>query len=377
MLNRNTRISLGEISDSNSFRTKFNHVPDLFKVTLEFPEDSSPLRLLKDKVAEAEGNAWRNPSLNDPSNHLPKFYKLISEQINILKRRRILLATSKDQVFMPILLSNAFNFESCTSISELRSDNLHYIDREVKTFSAQKDLHFDLIFLRHSLEHSEHPLELLIDLKRVLSQTGIVVIEVPFCEISSSTSFVEKFWEEHFSYFTIESLKHLATKAGYAPTFTMTFETENEPVIMMILNNASHASPNLIPGSFKSSGSTSDFALVESELTESRKFISSLSPSNPIIFLGANHKTINFIDLFFESASNIVIVDGDENKIGKYSTKHNIEIQSFDYVKHLRNQDVFTTINSIKIEYLKDRLVIPNFLHDSIINIYETIRHRT
>lgn len=77
---------------------------------------------------------------------------------------------------------------------------------------------YDVIILRHVLEHTHHPIELLKFLKKRLSINGILYIEVPNLD-SGCAKIFGKYWKgyyvpRHIFHFTIDSLKEIIEKAG-------------------------------------------------------------------------------------------------------------------------------------------------------------------
>ena len=80
---------------------------------------------------------------------------------------------------------------------------------------------YDLIFLRHVLEHSHRPVNLLKKLASVLSAGGVLYIEVPNLN-SGCAKFFGRNWKlfyvpRHINHFTKESLRTICLKAGVIP----------------------------------------------------------------------------------------------------------------------------------------------------------------
>ncbi len=90
---------------------------------------------------------------------------------------------------------------------------------------------YDLIFLRHVLEHSHRPVDLLKKLASVLSAGGVLYIEVPNLN-SGCAKFFGRNWKlfyvpRHINHFTKESLRTICLKAGLIPVIG-----ENEMPLM-------------------------------------------------------------------------------------------------------------------------------------------------
>lgn len=67
---------------------------------------------------------------------------------------------------------------------------------------------FDLIILKHTLEHIKNPRQFMAEVWEALSEEGLLYIEVPSLEVSMRY-FLEDFSLEHVSYFTCDSVLRL------------------------------------------------------------------------------------------------------------------------------------------------------------------------
>lgn len=72
---------------------------------------------------------------------------------------------------------------------------------------------FDLITMRHVLEHFLNPVKVLQKLRSNLTKDGLICLEVPNCEIPLGNA-QQYFILPHTYYFSTHTLKHIATKAG-------------------------------------------------------------------------------------------------------------------------------------------------------------------
>jgi len=76
--------------------------------------------------------------------------------------------------------------------------------------SKYKGTKFDLILLFHIIEHLKTPIELLMSLRKYLQVGGDLFIEVP-----NQDFLWKKNIEPHISFFNMQSIEKLLTKAGY------------------------------------------------------------------------------------------------------------------------------------------------------------------
>ena len=76
--------------------------------------------------------------------------------------------------------------------------------------------HFDLITMRHVLEHFMNPLEVLQKLRSTLSPNGIIYIAIPNALILENRQLLKSFFRVvHTFYFNKYSIQNLVHKAGY------------------------------------------------------------------------------------------------------------------------------------------------------------------
>ena len=81
-----------------------------------------------------------------------------------------------------------------------------------QNLSAISPKQFDLICLIHTLEHIVNPLQFLKDVANLLTDDGVLFIQVPHYPENP----FELFTADHASHFTVGSLSHLLTNCGFA-----------------------------------------------------------------------------------------------------------------------------------------------------------------
>jgi SAM-dependent methyltransferase len=92
------------------------------------------------------------------------------------------------------------------------------IDYKQITDTEYRNKKYDLIILRHVLEHTHHPVELVKFLSNLLTTEGIIYIEVPNLK-SGCAKIFGKYWKgyyvpRHIFHFTKESLNEILRLAG-------------------------------------------------------------------------------------------------------------------------------------------------------------------
>jgi len=339
-------ITLGVLSDSNSFRFHDNDESSLVKVDFEIDKSTNIPRIHTEILRESSGEYWRNPKLADP--HLHTFAMLESWQpfLELPDCENLLLVTSKDDVYIESLGNKLKNSCNISRLSLLNSSDLSEIDSYVDNFASLNKQSFDLILLRHSLEHSQNPLALLRNLSRSLSLRGMILLEVPLFNDNKMESFFEQFWEEHIFYFSAKTLLPLIAMASLEVVDYKIVTTENEPVLAVLAKlNRQVKSGDIVTINDR------DTLLkwVETDILKARTLFNNLTKSKDVVFIGANHKSINLIDLFVPEEKRVFLLDGDAQKIGKFTTRYNIEVLDLRELDHFRNNQILTTISPKKL----------------------------
>jgi SAM-dependent methyltransferase len=100
--------------------------------------------------------------------------------------------------------------EKFPNINILGCEPTEFKDLQVPTINSffNKNLFntkFDLVILRHTLEHIKYPKEFIKTLSSILKENGSIFIEVPNIQYSL-TNYIEDFTPDHVNYFSKESL---------------------------------------------------------------------------------------------------------------------------------------------------------------------------
>lgn len=94
----------------------------------------------------------------------------------------------------------------------------------IDTYSSIKDIHnrrFDIISMFHVVEHLSDPISFLESLKLKMSDSGMLIVEVPSVDDALLSLYKSKpfsefiYWSPHLYYFNPTTLSQLLTKSGY------------------------------------------------------------------------------------------------------------------------------------------------------------------
>jgi Methyltransferase domain/Putative zinc binding domain/C-methyltransferase C-terminal domain len=106
--------------------------------------------------------------------------------------------------------------------------------------AAQHSAPYDIVSCRYLIEHCAAPVEALRALGRVVSATGLVVIEVPDSSKFLAARDYAFLWEEHVSYFTEATLRRLAESAGYRVLALCRYPGALEDALVAVLQPGDH-----------------------------------------------------------------------------------------------------------------------------------------
>ena len=180
---------------------------------------------------------------------------------------------------------------------------------------------FDIIISCRMLEHTHQPSEFIKNLSLLLKDKGKMVIEIPDSRKPLVQTDVAMLWEEHLSYFTPSTLNNLMNLNGLKLIQNIIYEYPQEDALIGIFekeNNSTHLKKLIssfqIDGEIEL-GNQFKIKLKRFKLAF-RNFIQKTRKEHgEIVFFGAGHRGISFLNLM-EVDSNTIkyILDDDDNK---------------------------------------------------------------
>lgn len=177
----------------------------------------------------------------------------------------------------------------------------------------------DLVVLRYLLEHSHDPVAMLEGLKHLLTARGTVFIEVP-----DSTKFLSRrdysfIWEEHICYFTLATLRLLASRAGYAVVDVSRYEGPLEDALVAILRPAENAMSLNDAGAATSVFSAYREGFAPLREAYRRRLTAALASGSRVAICGIGHQAIMFLNALGLQSFVAMMVDDDPNKLGQFA----------------------------------------------------------
>lgn len=273
---------------------------------------------------------------NEPSGHL----NIIAEYLST-----ILTANSSCLGIGPFdapLLEKIANLGFKGSQLELQSDahnedgSFSYLESyesalELVLQNSSLNQSQDVILYRYLLEHARNPVTTLKNLAKMLKPNGHLVIEVPNSKKFISSHDYSFIWEEHISYFTEDTLNRCVEYAGLhvqkvfnSPgiledglTFILVLSSEKKQMKEQ-LTSPDSKELNLF-NSYANNFEPTRHLYIE-------KIKKLKSEGKDIIFFGAGHQAIMFINLMGIKDYIECVVDDDLNKSGTYLTDSMIPV---------------------------------------------------
>lgn len=212
----------------------------------------------------------------------------------------------------------------------------------------------DVVCARFILEHAESGLALLQGLRRLVRPGGYLVIEVPDIKKMMANENYALIWEDHFTYFSVDSLSLLAAIAGTSVVDIKKFANAYEDTLSAILkvNNESKNYSHPVVGSEHIASTASAVRLFAQSFNARKASLSTeldelLAKGERIAIFGAGHHSAKLIN-FFDIANKIdFVVDNNPEKIGRYMPGTDIIIHDSQF---LIDSEVTTCISMLTPE---------------------------
>lgn len=194
----------------------------------------------------------------------------------------------------------------------------------------------DVVVCRHLLEHSFEPSRTLCELQRHLKPRGLLVVEVPDCELALRHFDYSILWEEHASYFTKTSLNTLLTSNGFDVHAISRQVSDGEAILIAWAFRSSSRSTNPAASTDRLGYDfVGKFPAVHKEVSTSLR---NQVGKGVLVVAGANHAAANFLEVFGGSDVRIMLIDDDPNKQRRLFTRFNVEILPSPAVSRIREE---------------------------------------
>jgi cupin fold WbuC family metalloprotein len=267
----------------------------------------------------------------EPEEHLDSLATRIKTLPGLTAKSKILGVSFKDESLVKRMSNLGFpntrtlNIKRDLGVEDSRAGvetvQSALTSKKAKEF-LEKEGHFDLIIVRHILEHAYDITDFMNALKELLNPKGYLIIEVPDCTKAMDKKNYAIIWEEHLSYFTPMTFKSAFQKFGFK-----LIHFENVPYVL----------ENSLIGIGRKSAKIGKILLQDNQLKKEKERINNFAANfkirqnllqdylaefkqsrEKIALLGAGHLACSFIN--FLNISNYIecVIDDNPDKKGLF-----------------------------------------------------------
>ena len=336
-------LNLGPQPCSNRFcDTKKNALNEaVFPISFGYCEECETYQLVERMPIEAIRPNVDWLVYNEPESHLDETVKLLINDLGIKEDYKILGLTYKDQSTIDRFKALGIKNAECLEASIFEIENGPYglesiqhsisnplIIERIKSKSG----YVDLLIVRHIIEHASSAIIFLKNLRKILNENGVVVLEIPDSEKFLENENFPFIWEEHISYFTEQSIGKLVELSGGTVVDIMRYQYPFEDSLIVAIKFNKDSSKNLLDNKkslehenkYLAQNVSKNYEVMKTALHEKLNKIK--NEGGKIAIFGAGHlavKTINFYDI-----AHLVefVVDDNPHKVGKYMPKSGVKI---------------------------------------------------
>jgi 2-polyprenyl-3-methyl-5-hydroxy-6-metoxy-1,4-benzoquinol methylase len=311
-------------------------------------------------------------------------YKALKENDNVLEigcSEGYFLRVLSEACEFPL---NIYGVEPSDKYVEQATENVKSLHLQSTTLEEAELLSssFDLIVIRHVLEHLPSPVDALKIMQDLLNEDGVIYIEVP--DIATVVPSISNFFHhEHLSYFTVETLTSSLARAGLAPLHIERFHGNPQgsgfsyPVLRAVITRDVDTVPEDVPNQYEAIWKKWNEAnkVFRDECLDSvsEKLDQYTKEGSKIAVFGAGPHTMDLFERFEEKAYKwAVIFDNNPNKHGKTMMGVPIVKPERDALVHA--DCILISTAEFEKEIL-EQLNELNLMNTEIIPIYQSLAH--
>ena len=111
---------------------------------------------------------------------------------------------------------DVYGCEPCSDVADIAIEKYGFpVEKEYFSSDLYEESFFDIVIFRHVLEHISYPIEFLVNVRKVLSPKGFIVLEVPDGEFRIANSILGSIVPEHPNYFGSTCLQMVLSTSGF------------------------------------------------------------------------------------------------------------------------------------------------------------------
>lgn len=198
----------------------------------------------------------------------------------------------------------------------------------------------DLLVARHILEHVQDLPRFLDGIRKQLAPGGVVVFEVPDCELNFKQNDYTTLWDQHISYFTQRTLTRVLQNHQFEVKLQKRYPHQFQDSLVVIAepieSGKTLSLPIYKPGFDELHLAQNFFEHFTEIQNQLLKQIQLLHQHTPPVLFGAGHRAHMFVHAFGLTRYFSAIIDENPQKIGGYLPGTTIAIKSPDFL--IKNQ---------------------------------------
>lgn len=294
---------------------------------------------------------------NEPERHLDDVADRLAVLPGLKKDDPILGVSYKDESTLTRLKTKGFTNTCCADLKEdygilEKGGGVETIQakltRETARKIAQKHGRQKVVLFRHILEHCFDLYEVGLALKELLTDDGVLMVEMPDASRALDHLDYTTIWEEHIFYFTPGTLQGTLARLGFRTEFVHSYPYSHENSLVAFARpsaNVAAATTDLPSETRRAQRFLAEFPNKKESIL--RTLSQFRNKNGEISFLGAGHLTCTFLNIM--DLRNVVrfVVDDDMNKNGLYMPGSKLPILAS---KALLEKDVKLCLFSVRPE---------------------------
>ncbi len=288
---------------------------------------------------------------NEPESHLNKLAEVISKLPGLSQDSLITGISFKDDSTLTLLKNSGFKKtkrldpQNDLAITENHigvetiQDRLSVLKADLFVKKYGKS---DVVIARHILEHA-HDLSGFLDaIKRLVTDQGYIVIEVPDCKDAFEKLDYTTLWEEHSVYFTPGTFQACFMFCGFSVVYSQSFPYPFENSLVIIAKPAKQQQDYNVPvNKLKEELSRAgNYAgKFRQQRDKSKEYLRNYREKHgKIALIGAGHLACTFVNLFDLKDCIEFVADDNQNKLGLFMAGSRLPIYKTDLLvkKHIK-----------------------------------------
>jgi SAM-dependent methyltransferase len=294
--------------------------------------------------------------------HLPNLVDWLIDSEILVAGQKIMGMSYKDDEVLAVVQEKLpcstvkLNPVKDLGLSSELSNGPEIIQSELNEASVQSVLSkygkFDVIFMRHALEHATVVRSFLQATLLLLKEGGHLIVEVPNCHQQLEANDYCMLWGEHVTYFLPDSLEYTLTKILRSPVQCKVYNYITEgSLIGVVQNNGTDLI--ISPPQRKAISYGSDLVnygkRIRKELRKHHE------QGKKIFMLGASHTGFMFIEMFRLGGYLTAVLDDNPNKLGLYSPGSGLRISPTSILKDSEADVCLLAVNPAREGAVLDR----------------------